>query len=813
VTATVDGIVAALTVEEKVSLMAGADWWHTPAVERVGVPRLKVTDGPVGARGAENASGPPSACFPCGTALAATWDVDLVHRVGVELGREAMAKGAHVLLAPTVNLHRTPLAGRNFECFSEDPHLTARMAVAYVSGVQREGVGCCIKHFVANDSEHERFTISSDVPERALRELYLRPFEVAVAESKPWAVMSAYNKLDGTWCSENRWLLTNVLRGEWGFDGMVISDWWGTHSTVDAANAGLDLEMPGPPEHRGAELLDAVRRGEVAEAVVDAAVRRLLRTLERAGALEHGAVGEERGDDTPARRAVARDAARSGIVLLRNEDGALPLEPSALRTVAVVGPNADAPTILGGGSASVSPYYAVTVLEGLRARLARDGVDVVHEPGCSITRYPPSVDLRWVTTPAGEPGIAIEIVEGDQVVARQTTRRAALMRHALPGQAPWSARFEATFRAPATGRHVFQGAGTGRFRVWLDDELVVDGWDPPAGADADAALRRGRRVEGGTHLAEGEERHLRAEYVPAPGGADAAVVGGGGLELRCQPPLPVDAFERAVAAASAADAVVVVVGTNGDWETEGRDRRTMDLPGRQVELIDAVAAVNGRAIVVVNAGSPVTMDWVARVPAVLQSWFLGQETGNAVADVLTGDVDASGRLPTTIPRAITDTPSFTNYPGEAGHVLYGEGVFMGYRWYDARATEPAFAFGHGLSYTTFDVGQLDVAVHGTTVDVGVPVTNVGGRDGTAVVQLYVHDVEASVARPPKELRAFAKVRVAAGATEVVHLHLGDDAFAFWDAAEHRWQVEPGEVELLVGMSSRDIRQRASVTIG
>jgi len=803
----IDELLAALTVEEKVALMAGTDLWHTPAIHRVGLPPFKMTDGPVGARGKDNATGPPSACFPCGTALAATWDADLVRRVGVELGAETKAKGAHLLLAPTVNLHRTPLAGRNFECWSEDPHLTARLAVAYIEGVQSQGVGCCIKHLVANDSEYERFTISSDVPERALRELYLRPFEVAVAEAKPWAVMSAYNKLDGTWCSESPRLLTTILRDEWGFDGLVISDWWGTHSTVGAALAGLDLEMPGPPQHRGDRLLAAVEAGEVGIEVVDSAVGRLLRTMQRAGVLDGdtGDTGEqeERAEDTPERRAVAREAARSAIVLLKN-DGVLPIDTATVRSVAVIGPNADALDILGGGSASVSPHYAVSALEGLRARLQRDGVDVVHEPGCSITRYPPPIDLRWVTTPTGEPGIAVEIVEGGNVVARQVTRRAAVHRQAVPGSRPWSARLDATFRAPATGRHVFQGGGTGRFRVWLDGELVAEG--------------AGGRAEGGIHLDEGDQRHLHAKLDVDPEGTGNGTGNvpstGAGFELRCQPPLPGDAFERAVAAAAAADLAIVVVGTNGDWETEGRDRRTMDLPGRQVELIGAVVAANPRTVVVVNAGSPVTMDWAERVPAVAQSWFLGQETGNAIADVLCGDVDACGRLPTTIPRAIEDTPAFTNYPGERGHVLYGEGVFVGYRWYDARGTEPAFPFGHGLSYTTFDVGPFEVVfdAHTTTVDVAVPVTNVGDRDGCAVVQLYVRDVDASVARPPQELKAFAKVRIATRATEVLQLRLERDAFAFWDIAEGAWCVEPGEFELLVGLSSRDIRQRTNVRI-
>ena len=802
----IDDFLSALTLEEKVALTAGIDMWHTPAIERLGIPPLKMSDGPVGVRGANNTGGPPSACFPCGTALAATWDVDLVRRVGEELGAEMKAKGAHVHLAPTVNMHRTPLAGRNFECYSEDPYLTGRMATAYIGGVQSHGVGSCIKHFVANDSEFERFTMSSEVPERALREVYLRPFEMAIAEAKPLAIMASYNKVGGTWASEHPWLLTTILRDEWGFDGLVISDWWATHTTADAANAGLDLEMPGPSQYRGDKLVTAISDGEVDEATIDALARRVLLIMERTGALD-GQQHTETADDTPARRAVAREAASGGIVLLKNDGGTLPLDANALRRLAVIGPNADALNILGGGSASVSPYYAISPLEGLVSAVG-GAVEIVHEPGGSITRYPPLVDLRWVRTESGDPGIDVVVVGGDDpngedVLDRHVTRRATLNWGGAARVDAWSARLSATLTAPTTGRFVFQGGSQGLFRIFVDDELVVDGW-------ASVESGRGRRVEGGAHLIAGEQYALRAEFASPP---TARGMGGlGGFEIRCQAPMAEDGFEKAVAAAASADAAVVVVGTNGDWETEGRDRKTMDLPGRQVELIEAVAAVNRRTIVVVNAGSPVTMDWVDGVPAVLQSWFLGQETGNALADVLLGTVDASGRLPTTIPKALRDTPAFTNYPGEFGKVHYGEGLYIGHRWYDARGIEPRFAFGHGLSYTTFDYGALVVEASGDGAVATVRVTNTGSRAGTETVQLYVHDVEASVDRPPKELKAFTKVRLAPGSSEAVTFTLDRSAFAFWDPSENAWRVEAGEFELLAGSSAVDIRQRASVTI-
>jgi beta-glucosidase len=806
VTERIDQLLADLSLEEKVALTAGIDMWHTPPIERLGIPQFKMSDGPVGVRGAHNTGGAPSACFPCGTALAATWDVDLVERVGIELGAELKAKGAHVHLAPTVNMHRTPLAGRNFECYSEDPVLTGRMATSYIRGVQSHGLASCIKHFVANDSEFERFTMSSEVPERALREIYLRPFELAIEEAKPLAIMASYNKLAGTWASEHPWLLTDVLRREWGFDGIVISDWWATHTTAEAANAGLDLEMPGPTQHRGEKLVDAVKNGDVSEGALDALVRRILLVMERTGALDSGP-GDERADDTPQRRAVAREAASAAIVLLKN-DGVLPLDAGGIRKVAVLGPNADALNILGGGSASVSPYYAVSPFEGLRSALAASGVDVVHEEGCSITRFPPPIDLRWVTTESGDPGIDVVIVDGsdpggDTVLDRHVTRRSTL-NWGGPGRTqPWAARLTATLTPRATGRHVFQGGSQGLFRILVNDEVVTDGWE-----SVDAG--RPRRVEGGMHLIAGEAYALRAEFASPP--SSRGMGGLGGFELRCQAPLADDAFERAVNAARDADVAIVVVGTNGDWETEGRDRKTMDLPGDQVALVEAVAAVNDRTVVVVNAGSPVTMDWVDRVPAVLQSWFLGQETGNALADVLTGAVDASGRLPTTIPKSLRDTPAFTNYPGEFGKVHYGEGLHIGHRWYEARGIEPRFPFGHGLSYTTFAYGAITATATGESAEVALDVTNTGGRDGVETVQLYVRDVEASVERPPKELKAFAKARLAAGETATVRFSLDRSAFAFWHPGEQGWRVEPGEFELLVGSSSAAIRQRATVTV-
>lgn len=792
-------LIGQLTLEEKVSLLAGEDHWHTPPVERIGLPRFKMSDGPIGVRGARNPGGPRSACFPCGTALAATWDVGVVEEVGEHLGLEAKAKGTHLLLGPTVNIHRHPLAGRNFECYSEDPLLTAQTAIAYINGVQSTGVGACIKHFVANDSEFERFTISSEVPERALREIYLRPFEVALEESRPVAVMGAYNKVRGTWCCEHAWLLTTVLREEWGYNGLLVSDWWATHTTTEAMVAGLDVEMPGPPLFRGEKLAGAVREGGVSDGVVDGAVGRLLLAMERTGALAAPVV-DEGESDTPERRRSTRRAAAASMVLLKNDsvDGQplLPLALGDVRRVAVLGHNADAVTILGGGSAAVSPYEVVSPLEALRERL--DGVEVVYERGAIATRYPPLLDMRHFTSTVGQSALALEYrsTEGERELAL-AARRAQfdMSTHPFGGEGEWTARISGSFVAPEDGDYRFQVAAGGGVRASIGSEVIADSWEPDRG--------RHERV---VSMRAGDARELVVDFRPFPEGR------GSGVEIRCERLPDDDRLERAVAAASSADICIVVVGTNADTETEGRDRRSMDLPGEQDELVSRVVATNPRTIVVLNAGSPVAMPWVGAVPAVLQMWFPGMEAGNALCDVLTGKEDTQGRLPTTFPKRLEDTPAFTNYPGENGEVHYEEDIFVGYRWYEAKGIEPLFPFGHGLSYTRFEYGGLSVASQDDgTVAVEVLVTNSGQRDGAEIVQLYVGDRTGAGDRPPKELRGFKKLDLAVGATTRARFMLDASAFSRWDADANAWVEVPGDYEILVGSSSTDIRATATLS--
>jgi beta-glucosidase len=811
----VDALLAALEPDEKIALVSGADMWRTPGVPRLGIPPLCLSDGPNGARGLEvPGAGLRSACFPCGSALGASFDPELVRRVGEALGEEARSKAAHVLLAPTLNLHRSPLAGRNFECFSEDPHLAARLAVAYVRGVQSRGVLACAKHFVCNDSEFERHTISCEVDERTLREIYLPPFEAAVREARVGAVMGAYNRVGGVHACEHPRLLTGLLREEWGFDGFVVSDWFATRSGAPAALAGLDLEMPGPPRRFGPTLRAALDAGELPPSVLDAMVRRLLVARERSDAASQR--GEPRAIDRPEHRALAREAAREAIVLLRNERDALPLDDRALRSLAVIGPNAARSTLQGGGSAQVTPHYSVSALAGLRERCG-DRVALHFERGCTRHRSTPVLDAELLAPLAdAEPDdrVRVELFPGDDCrgapVHAGAARSTALTWFGAPAEGVpiegYSARLTATLVAPESGLYTLSLSGVGPSRLYLDDELVVDDGEPePGGSSFFGAGSRER--SGRVELAAGERRALRVEYHKREGRSPL-----GGVRVGCLLPEPPDLFERAVAAAARCDAAVVVVGLDAEWETEGRDRESLALPGRQAELVEAVAAANPRCVVVLNAGSPLEMPWRERVAAILQLWYPGQELGHALADVLFGDADPGGRLPLSFPARIEDSASFGHYPGRDGRVVYGEGLLVGYRHHDTSGTPPLFAFGHGLSYARFEYGEPRLSSErlraGEALEVAIDVRNAGERPGREVVQLYLHDRESTLPRPEQQLAAFAKLSLAPGETRRVALRVEPRALCSYDPERGDWVAEPGEFEVRLGRSSADLRARA-----
>jgi beta-glucosidase len=786
----IDAAFAALSLADKVRLLAGADNWHTHQLP--GVPPMRCSDGPAGVRGT-SWNGPASASFPCGTALGATWDPALVHEVGEALGREAHSKGANVLLAPTVNLHRTPIGGRNFECMSEDPVLTAHIAKEYVLGVQSAGVAACIKHLVGNDTEHERMTISSDIDDRTLREVYLVPFEVACRAvdeggAGVWSMMTAYNRLNGTFCSEHTELLDGIVRGEWGWQGAVISDWFGTHSAAPSLRAGLDLEMPGPARERGEALLAAVHAGEVDEANVDRSVRRLLTLFDRTRVGDTPT--DEVVDDSPATRDVIRRAAIAGSVLLRN-NGVLPLQ---VGHVALIGPNSRRGQVQGGGSARVRANRPVALLDALTAR----GLEVGHAEGCSIAKRLPVVRGNFETRYAADGTTATEPTQQLQFL---------WMDDPAPGisREQFTATITGTFVPDVSGDWTFGVTVVGPAVLTVNGHTVVDLSVPQVGG---SYFGNGSpEVRGTIELAEGEPAEVRVEC----GLVDRAMLRG--LMVGACGPVTGDPVEAAVALAADSEVAVVVVGTDADWETEGEDRASMDLPGRQDELVQRVAAANPNTVVVVNAGSPVTMPWFDHVAAVLLVWFPGEEIGNAVADMLTGVAEPGGRLPVTIPLALEDTPAFAHYPGRDGHAVYAEGPFIGYRWYQREQRAVRAAFGSGMGYTTWQLGSpsLDGSVT-DGVTVRVPVTNTGQRDGSHVVQVYVQPPDGDPMRPPRTLQAFAKVTASPGDTSEAVMWLPERAFSVWSVEHHDWITPPGTYTLWVGSSSDDLQSAGTVQV-
>ena len=800
-----------LTLEEKCRLLGGASSWRTHPIERLGIPALKMSDGPNGVRGdGISANRTPGVVIPAGIAIGATWDPDLAAALGDLLGTEARRKGAHVLLAPTVNLQRTPIGGRVFECMSEDPELTARLAVPLVRGVQAHDVAVTVKHYVANDTEVDRMSVDVDVDEVALRELYLRPFEATVREGEAWGIMSAYNQVAGEHCAHNRRLLTDILRDEWGYDGFVVSDWFGSHDTVGSIHAGLTVPMPGPRTIYGERLQAAVEAGEVDESLVDAAVADLLRLMGRVRVAERDSEAPEETVDDPAERALCRRAAICGLVLARNEGAVLPLAPDA--TVAVLGPNAGDTRIMGGGSASLEALPFRTIAEELGQR--RSGT--VHEPGVRIDRLPPPLGRRSLRAPGGEPGLLVRYRNGDdargEVVASEVASSTMLR---FFGSAPAGVdprRFhleaEADFVPEVTGPHQFSAVLTGAGRITVGDVVVFD--------DPDRKLPRGPLFFGQASIDRTATIDCEAG-VPVP----VRIASNGrhgfcGVRLGVRRPDPADLLERAVAAAAGADVAVVVVGTNDEWETEGEDRTTIALPGDQDELIRRVAAANPRTVVVVNAGAPVAMPWFDDVAAVLLAHFGGIELAGAVADVLEGRADPGGRLPVTYPRQLEDTPAWPWYAPADGIQRYGEGLAVGYRGFDLAGTEPLLAFGHGLSYGTATWGESRLAAAritaGQDADVVVPVTAGPDRDATVVIQVYATGPEPVPGRPPKALVGFTKAVVPAGATHDVVVHVPADALRRWVPGEG-WRIDTGRWQLHVAASAIDVRRTVALDVG
>jgi len=831
---------AALPLEDKVRLLTGADSWRIPGCDALGLRPMVTSDGPSGVRGTTLDEANPSSCLPCPSALGATWDPELVREVAAALGAEARSKGVDILLAPTINLMRTPLAGRGFECFSEDPELTARIAVAYVTGVQSAGVAATVKHYVGNDSETERWTYDARIAEQVLRELYLVPFEASVREGGAALVMAAYNVVNGSRMTEHATLLRAVLKGEWGFAGPVTSDWDATRSTVPTAVGGLDLAMPGPNRYWGPALADAVRAGEVPEEMVDDKLTRLLGVARRVGALSEAAAGNGAGPPAPpdlVPAALLRRAVTGSLVLLHNDGAVLPLAPDGIHRVAVIGPNALHPVIQGGGSARVIPASAPAPVQALREAFGSE-VTVTSAPGCWTWQGVPEPPRRSVTDPVtGEPGVRLEFATpGGEVFASEHRAATALAWwDGLPPGVGWGEsgiiRLRAAFRPEADGPYLFGASGVGRLTITVNGAVAAQG-ETPVPADPVETMTRPGEIRGQVTLPGGLDAMVTVEFRPA-----AACQGPVALRLGVTPSADEQTLmAEAVAAAADADVVVVVVGSAETSESEGYDRDTLALPGRQDELVRRVAAACPRTVVVVNAGMPVLMPWAGQVGAVIYAWLPGQAIGEALADVLLGRAEPGGRLPVTLPAAEADCPVLHAQPRD-GRLDYAEGLLIGYRGYDAAGVAPMFPFGHGLGYTTWNYewlsGPAGTLAPGTDAQLRVRVRNCGSRPGREVVQAYVTGAAGSASpdpaaprsaspdpaappngsRPVRVLGAFGGVTAAPGEAAEVTLRVPARLFAVFDEEAGQWAWPPGEFTVQVGRSSRDLRLSATVRSG
>ncbi|WP_293905462.1 glycoside hydrolase family 3 C-terminal domain-containing protein [Phenylobacterium sp.] len=798
-----------MTLVEKVRLLAGASSFTLHPIERLGLPALRMTDGPTGVRSID---GVPATVFPVGVAIAATWNPDTAGQVAAAIAREAHALGDHVVLAPTINIMRIPTWGRNFETYSEDPYLAGVMGSAYVRGLQGEGIGASLKHFAANNQELERFRVDARVDERTLREIYLAAFERVVREADPWTVMASYNKLNGTYASEHRRLLTDILKDEWGYAGMVVSDWAAVHSTVDAPNAGLDLEMPGPARWFGDKLLAAVEAGDVPLAQIDDNARRVVRLIVRAGLMDAGPRpgGELR---TARHQAIAFDAACEAMTLLKNDGGLLPLSPK-LKTVALIGPNAARCLLQGGGSSQVVTDRVKTPAEGLRDLLGPE-VTVIEARGVDNDPFPPT-PAAWRLSPTrarDAEGLQVDyFASPDGSGAAHAT---ALERTPIAWGAPQiasgdrpayaSLRWSGWFWPEESGVHEFGVRATGAPRFSLDGAPLITTDTSAAEDHFDVIGRRVPRRLASAPLEAGRGYRLQVDYTPRAKGYEY-------LSLGIRPPRPDAAV--AIEAARAADAVILVLGSGLVTEAEGYDRADMALPGGQDDLARAVLAANSSTVVVMNTGSPFALPWIDQARAVLQMWLPGETGPDALAAVLFGAQEPGGRLPISYPRAFGDHPAHATGPDPLV-CDYAEGLAVGYRDFDQTGVAPLFPFGHGLGYTTFTLSDLAApatGVAGQAVTVEVCVTNTGAGTGSEVVQVYVAPQAPRLPRPPKELKAFAKATLAPGETRRLALELEAGAFATWDLAAEGWVVDPGAYDIRVGRSAGDIALIATIRL-
>lgn len=817
----VQGLLQQLSGEEKLALLAGdGNGMTVGGVPRLGIPQLRMADGPSGVR-----LPPPSTAYPANITLAAGFDERLAEQLGVQLGRDARARGAHFLLGPGLNLYRAPMNGRNFEYFGEDPYLAGRMTVGYVHGVQSQGVAATLKHYALNNSEYARNTSDSRVDERTLHELYLPAFEMGVKEGGAAALMSSYNRINDTFSTANAHLNLDIARGQWGFDGLIMSDWGATHDTLAAANGGLDLEMPNPGQFAPEKLKALLASGQIKQATIDAKVGHLLSVAARMGWLDR-----EQRDLTLPRvnldgAQVARQIAEEGIVLLKNDAGLLPLDPARVRTLAVIGPNAESTPQGGGGSGNVPAFQVSSLAQSLAQALAPNGVKVLSLRGIPtlrhlalkthITRGPEAGSgggwlredyangmLGGIASPAvveplaSEPASVLMQDDEGNFVAPDGVDFGALAARAQASSSRRTGYFHAEHAATYT---LFTRNG-GMHRVYVDDKVVLDSWQLPRAYLQQVSLP----------LTAGPHKIVIEQHA-----SGAGVFSGSGLicGIFAEDAL-VDANAERIA--EKADAVIVAVGFDPVLESEGNDRE-FALPPGQVQLIRQLLAKQRNVIVVNFSGGAVDVaPFIEQLPALVQAWYPGQEGGTALADVLLGRVNPSGRLPFSWERKLADNPGYASYyfsNPQNETITYSNGLFSGYRGYERLGVKPLFPFGFGLTYTSFRYANLDIERLGSgRYAVNFDLVNVGTRAGAEVAQLYVSDLQPSVPRPIKELKAFERVLLQPGERRRVTLQLGPRAFTWYDDRQQRWRAARGSYGVQIGGSSADVQLAGTLAL-
>jgi beta-glucosidase len=800
----VEDVLSMMTLEEKVEILEG-EGFNSPANERLGIPPMNMTDGPVGVRWEK------ATAFPASVSMASTWNTDLIYQVGKAIGKETKARDRNVLLGPCICIHRIPHGGRNFESYGEDPYLASRMTVSFVKGIQSENVVATAKHYACNNQEYNRFRVDVKVDERTLHEIYLPAFKAAVTEGGCLSVMAAYNRVNGHYCCANTYLLKDILKEKWNFKGFIMSDWGAVHSVIPTLYAGLDIEMPTAGYLKKNAVLSAIQGGLIREEEIYDKVRRMLRTMFVTGIfdnkLDKGAI------NTPEHQRLALKVAEEGTVLLKNQKNLLPLSKEKIGKIAVIGPNAKEAIIGGGGSSNVDPFYSVSILDGLKNKLG-ENIEIIYERGLFKENLLQPIESKYLKPSNGKTGetgllgryFNNPTFEGKPVISRIDEQINFIFHLDSPDEKlnkdEFSIIWTGKLVAPSSGKYIIGTSSDDGTYLYLNGKRIVNNWGPHGVVTKTDTVG----------LEKDKSYDIKIEYFENVGGA-SVVLGWKKLEEKKEEKKKAT-MNAAINAAKSSDVVIICAGVR---EHEGGDRKELTLPAEQVKLIKNIASVNKNVIVVLNGGAAVLMnEWLDKVPVLLAAWYPGQEGGNALADIILGEVNPSGKLPTTFIKKWEDSPAYGNYPETEGEVHYEEGIFVGYRHFDKENIEPLFPFGYGLSYTTFEYSDLKLnkksIKENETLNISFNIENTGNRDGAEIAQLYVRDIQSNIERPVKELKGFKKIFLKPGEKKEITLELDRDDLSFYDIVSKDWIAEKGYFKVFIGSSSKDIRLTGEFTL-